>query len=589
MSNKILITNNTAQDVLIIGAQIAPGNTQEYTSYALHTLMSDPTFTAALATGAYTINNGTETLPSNDALVYLSSLSSGTNVIDVKSSLGYISTSVVTADIAGTYILDPLQANTWILTLTADTTIQLSGISNDSPVISFDVTLQQDSVGFHKTTFISSMKVTWSGNRATQIPLNPNGILTINLTSVDNGSTWLAKETYRKDTASDVVNEMFDSDNVRRTINNVFSPIGVQLVSQRNVASGLLSYRMLANASVSTAAEVQITVDGIVRHADITPSFYRDQLVTQDIAMDSSWDIRVGSVIEVLFRETSGAVTIQVKGDIQESTMLITNIVDGVPVEPIGVTSTLDVQMTTTPATFGLIWTNNTGDGFISATANLAFNVTADIAAPLDLSITVDGIQRYSGTTSTLSATQRLEFVIPIDESWQINAESDIIVYGAIANGAVTTMIMGSTARSELIFTDIVSGIPSTGPAMIEGSNTSNVILTPATITEIIVISPPLIEITVGEMAYSIMLSSNYASSCIVAVIVDGVERYSKQWSGIYAATVHTDVVPVDIDWGITVDSVIILTCEETSGNPSIELVVEGDISATQLTIASTL
>lgn len=589
MSNKILITNNTAQDVLVIGAQIAPGKTQEYTSYALHTLMSDPTFTAALATGAYTINNGRVTLPANDAAVYLSSLTSGSNVIDVKSSLGYVSTSVVTANIADTYIIDPLLANTWILTLSADTTIQLSGISKDTPVISFNVTMRQDQIGFHKATFVSSMQVTWSGNRATQIPLNPNGIITVNFTSVDNGTSWLAKETYRKDTATNVVNEMFDSDNTRRTITNSPSSIGVQLVSQRNILSGVLSYRMLANSSASTTAEVQITVDGIVRHTAVTPSFYQDQLVTQDIPIDSAWNIVVGSTIVILFRETSGALNIQVKGDIQESTMTITNIVDGEPVAPIGVTSTVDRQMSTTPTTFGLVWNNDTGNGFISATANLAFNVTSDFSVPLDLSITVDGIQRYSTSTSPLLSSQRLEFAIPIDESWQVNSNSVISVYGSVNNEVTITTIMGSTARSELIFGDIIPGIPATGPESIEGANPNNIVLEAGVVTDIIIITPPITAITVGEMEYSIMLSSNYSSSCIVAVTVDGIQRYTKQWTGIYSAAEHTDVVPVDVDWGITTDSVIILTCEEASGNPSIELVINGDISATQLSITSTL
>lgn len=585
MSNRILVTNNTEEDVLIIGAQIRPAATQEYTSFAVATLSSDPAFAERVASGDFTISNGTEVLPAADAAIYLSSLSSGESLIGVKSSLGYISTSVTTATVTDTQIIDPVSSNTWILTLASDTSIQMKSVSVNMPVISVNLTLQQDQVGFHKVTFSSDTRVSWAENRSVQMPLNPNGTTTINLTSIDNGITWLAKEVYRKDTPADVVNEMFDADTTRRVITNTFEPIGLQLVSQANVASGLLSYRMLANSSTSTVAEVEVTVDGIVKHSAVTPSFYQDQLVTQDILIDSSWDIRLGSSVVILFRETSGAVNIEVKGDVQSSTLAITNIVEGEPVEVIGVASTSDVRVLTTPTVFGLTWNNDTADGFISATANLAFNVTSDASIPLDLSITVDGVQRYSVSSAPLLSTQRLEFTIPVDESWQVNADSTITVYGSISNGSITTMIMGSTARSELVFSDIVPGIPSSGSGGIEGTNTSRVTLESGVVTDVITISPPVTAITDGQMTYNVMLSSNFASSCLVEVKVDGVQKYSKQWNGISSALNYTETALVDASWGIAEGSTVVFTCKETSGNPGVSMIVNGDVSATTLSI----
>jgi len=599
MSNKILVRNNTPADVLFVGAQLRQGETQEYTSYALGTLLTDLRFTNGVAAGDYVVNDGTKDLSPSQANVYLSSLTSGTDVIGVKSSLGYVTTNVVTATISDNFTVNPLQATSWILTVTGDTVLQISGISantaallssSSQSIISTNVTIKQDDVGFHKITFEvgGNLQVQWADARSVQVPSNPNAVTTLNLTSVDGGVSWLVKETFRNNAVTGEVNTMFDSDNTRRPITAELSPIGVSLSSSRYIASGKLSYRMLANSSAATTAEVDITVDGIVRYTSQTPTFYQDQLVTQDVEIDETWQIMPGSVIELKFKENSGALTIEVKGDIQESTMSITNIVEGQPAPVVGVTSTEDAQMGSTLTPFGLTWVNDTGAGFLSATAALALTATSDNAVPLNLAITVDGVQRYSTSTEPLLSTQRLDFSIPIDESWQVYEDSMIEVYGSINDGATVAWIMGSTARSELIFADIVAGVPDPGEGIIEGINNNEIILSPNTLTPIVIVTSST-EISVGEMQYSMLLTSNYASSCAVSVTVDGVQRYLKEWTGVYSSKEYTDTVPVDVDWGITPGSEIILTCRETSSNNIIVMIVEGNISATRLTITSTV
>jgi hypothetical protein len=591
MSNKILITNNTDRDVLFVGAQIKPGVTREYFSYALHTLASDAEFLIGVNNGDFTVNNGTENLSSEEASVYLSSLTNGANVNSIKSSLGYISTGVVSAPAQLVYTVNPLQANTWILTITDDVEIQLSPVIGvNVPIMSFDVTIKQDAIGFHKVTMPTGSTVTWAGNRMMQVPLNPNGTLTVNFSSTDNGASWSAKEVYRSDVAPDTNTEMFDSDNLRRQINNTPSSIGVQIVSQSNIETALLSYSMLANSSASTVAELQITVDGIVRHTAQTPSFYQDQLVTQDVLVDSTWQIGVGSVITVLFRETSGALLIEVKGDVQNSTMLITNIVEGEPVAIIGVTSTDDTLVTTAPTRFGLNWSNNTGDGFLSGDALLAFNIVGAASVPVNVSVAVDGVSRYTASSSVLTAeNQRITFDAVIDESWQVNTDSVIEAFCSIPAALDGVSITGSVARSELLFANIVSGTPNTGPEAIEGINVNNVVLSAGVTTPVITVSSSPLAITVGEMSYSLSMSSNFASSCVVSVTVDTVEKYARTWTGISASNVFTDTVPVTGSWGIVEGSEIILTCREGSGNPAVEVTVNGETSASTLTIVSTL
>ena len=58
MSNTIIITNNTAEPVVFSGAQIRPGQSQKYTSFAVNTLLIDERLLAGEANGDYTITNG---------------------------------------------------------------------------------------------------------------------------------------------------------------------------------------------------------------------------------------------------------------------------------------------------------------------------------------------------------------------------------------------------------------------------------------------------------------------------------------------------------------------------------------------------
>lgn len=586
MSNKIFITNNTQEDVLLIGAQLTPGKTQQYTSHALNTLMSDPAFRTAVNSGAYTVNNGTENLPASEAAVYLSSLESGTNVIDVKDSLGYASTDVKSADVADYFTINPLQANNWILTVTEDTIIEIAGTSGQQKVINFSLTVNQDDVGSHKVTLVETLNVTWDNNRSSQMPDTANSSLVLDFSSTDGGLHWRAKERFRWLASAQPTYELYDSDNQRRPITIAPSPVGLSIISPKNIESAKLSYRLLANSSAATTAVVEVKVDGVIRHSANTPNFYQDQLVTQDISVDAAWNIRVGSVIEVIFRELSGALTIEVKGDIQTSTLSMDNIIEGEPTVEVGVVSSEDKLMTTTLSSFGLVWPNDTGDGFLSATANLAFNVTSSIAIPLHITIMVDGAPAYSTTTGPLAQSQRLTFAIPVDDTWGITSASTVTVLASVDNASAVTTIMGSVIHSALLFTDIVPGEPSSGGGDVNGTNNLNVELAAGVVTTIIDTTAGA-AIPSGTMDYVISLRSNFTSGCEVKVNVDGVTRYTHQYTGVSTSTIHTETAPVDATWAINEGSVVTLTARETTGNPAVIVVVEGALITTSLTIAN--
>lgn len=582
----ITIRNEGTEDITVVdpagGAANAAANCIDgrVGTRAINNAVIKPDASATL------FNKGNEWFVSTDTV------NTTSRVRDLEISLGYLVSEIRTENTSTVTTIDPALANNWLMIADADAQLNIILSSNPDNLtyITFSLSIVQDPTGGHSIVFLSDLNIKWDQNTTIQIPRGPGSVARMDVTTYDAGGTWFAAATMVYDSAADPTGNanMEDRDTTRRTIGLDPTEIGLEIISNQVIETGNLFYRILANSTASTAAELQVFVDGQERYANTTPSFFEDQLVTQDVPIDASWQVLVGSVIQIFFRETSGALTIEVKGDVQESIMKITDIIEGTPPPPrIGVEDTNDHLLTGTNADIGLNWTNDTGDGFLTAEAYVGMTVEATGAtSAIDYDILVDDVVRYSANVGSIFDAQRITDQTSVDESWQVKSDSVVKVQAReqTGNPAVNMSVMGTITKSFLEFDTIVPGDPSTGGGPLEDTNDTDVLLPTSTDVEILSITSDQ-AVSAGTCDFTVTGSSNFTSGCIVIITVDDVERYNNTFSSIFNATEMSETGLDVSGWGIANASVIKLTCRESSGNPGVTMTIVGSQVESIITI----